>query len=59
MRLNEETIELNEKEVAIALARSMAPRNQFVQLSMDRIQSEVDANRAEIEQIKHQISLQN
>ena len=47
--LNRMTLQLNETQAIIDQARAIAPTDQYLQLELDRTQSDIDAKRAMIE----------
>jgi hypothetical protein len=58
-RLNEITLELNMEQGWIDHARKAAPKNQVVQLELDRQQTAVNARREMIEIAMFEISSRN
>lgn len=59
IKLNDETLALNELQEWIDHARTAAPTNQAVQLELDRQQTEVNEKRELIEELKFNIAIRN
>ena len=58
-QLNEITLDLNVEQGWIDHARNAAPRNQIVQLELDRQQTEINARREMVELAMFDISNRN
>lgn len=57
--LNLQTLELDEVQAYINYARNAAPRNQVLQLELDRQQTQLDESRERIETLKTFIAMSN